>query len=91
MQIAAHARWVNALEVHPSRDVMATAAEDCTVSVWKLPSGDGSTQLKHAGALVVQDAMLCGVGFCGGGGRGPHGRRSGLAVLVGPRLATIRS
>ena len=72
VQIAAHARWVNALEVHPSRDVMATAAEDCTVSVWRLPSGDGSSQLKHAGALVVQDAMLCGVGFCGGGGGRDH-------------------
>lgn len=51
------------------RDVMATVAEDCTVSVWRLPDGAGSTRVQHAGALVVQDAMLCGVGFCGGAGR----------------------
>jgi hypothetical protein len=38
-QIAAHARWINALEVHPARDMFATASEDATISVWRLPEG----------------------------------------------------
>ena len=49
VQIAAHARWVNAIEVHPMRDVMATVAEDCTVSVWRLPDGCYSLSDEHEG------------------------------------------
>ena len=35
-QVTAHARWINALDVHPTKDVFATAAEDCVVSVRRL-------------------------------------------------------
>jgi len=68
VQIAAHARWINALDVHPTKDVMATAAEDCTVSVWRLPEVPGA-QLKHLSSVVVPDTLLCGVGFAGGAAR----------------------
>jgi WD40 repeat protein len=66
VQVAAHARWINALEVHPVKDIMATAAEDCTVSVWRLPEDGGSTQIKHIASVVVPDAVLCGVAFSAG-------------------------
>ena len=64
----AQARWVNALDVHPTKDVFATAAEDCTVSVWRLPDA-GSAQLKHHSSVVVPDGLMCGVGFAGGATR----------------------
>ncbi|GBF91359.1 hypothetical protein Rsub_04099 [Raphidocelis subcapitata] len=41
-EIVAHSRWLSALDLHPRRDAFATAAEDCTVSAWTLPIGDGA-------------------------------------------------
>jgi len=32
-QVTAHARWTNAIDMHPTKDIFATAAEDCIVSV----------------------------------------------------------
>ena len=69
VQVTAHARWINAIDVHPTKDIFATAAEDCIVSVWQLPEATHAPQLKHLSAVVVPDALLCGVGFAGGAAR----------------------
>ena len=41
-QITAHARWINALEVHPNGFLFATASEDTTIGLWSL-SETGAT------------------------------------------------
>jgi len=37
--------------------------------VWELPEASYAPQLKHLSAVVVPDALLCGVGFAGGAAR----------------------
>ena len=66
--IGAHARWINALELHPTKDLFATASEDAHVSVWKIPD-EQARPLKHVATLPLPDHVLTGVAFCGGGGR----------------------
>lgn len=66
VQIAAHARWINALEVHPGGMVFATAAEDTTIQVWDFVD---PTKVAHLYSIPVADALLCGVAFCGGNER----------------------
>jgi hypothetical protein len=36
-ELVAHSRWLSAMDIHPSKDNIVTAAEDCTMSVWQLP------------------------------------------------------
>lgn len=36
-KLVAHSRWLSAMDIHPSRDNIVTAAQDCTVGVWQLP------------------------------------------------------
>jgi len=63
VQITAHARWINALEVHPNGTLFATAAEDTNVHVWSLADGPKVALLA---TIPVTDAMLCGLAFTGG-------------------------
>ncbi|KAF8066185.1 Wdr54 [Scenedesmus sp. PABB004] len=64
-EIAAHACGLSALDVHPSRDVVATVAEDCTVAVWSLPV-DGARAACLLSAVAFHE-VLTGVAFCGAG------------------------
>ena len=85
--IGAHARWINALELHPTKDLFATASEDAHVSVWKIPD-EQARPLKHVATLPLPDHVLTGVAFCGGGGRdarGGDGVRRRLHLGVGAR------
>eukprot|EP00316_Scyphosphaera_apsteinii_P024686 CAMPEP_0119309530 /NCGR_PEP_ID=MMETSP1333-20130426/15819_1 /TAXON_ID=418940 /ORGANISM="Scyphosphaera apsteinii, Strain RCC1455" /LENGTH=330 /DNA_ID=CAMNT_0007313523 /DNA_START=56 /DNA_END=1048 /DNA_ORIENTATION=+ len=66
--MTAHARWINALEVHPSKDTFATASEDAYVGVWRLPEQGGHT-IKLVTHYQAQDCTLTGVTFCGGASR----------------------
>lgn len=73
-EIVAHSRWISALDLHPSRDVFATAAEDASVTVWALPAagtagagGKGAAPAPLASACELHCA-LTGVAFCGRGG-----------------------
>lgn len=36
-EMVAHSRWLSAMDIHPSKDNIVTAAQDCTVGVWQLP------------------------------------------------------
>lgn len=36
-ELVAHSRWLSAMDIHPSKDNVVTAAEDCSMSVWQLP------------------------------------------------------
>ncbi|KAG8461699.1 hypothetical protein KFE25_001317 [Diacronema lutheri] len=71
--IAAHARAINALALHPTLWLLAAAAEDTYVSVWSiaLPGAGGSGEMgvKNVAFWGVADAHLCGVAFHGEGGK----------------------
>lgn len=36
-EVVAHSRCLSAMDIHPSKDTIVTAAQDCTVGVWQLP------------------------------------------------------
>lgn len=62
-EIEAHSRWITAMDIHPTRDVIVTAAEDCTLNVWQLPLGG-----RRVAALLSICWITCpitGVAFCG--------------------------
>ena len=63
VQIAAHARWIHAIEIHPNGTHFATAAEDTTINVWAFYEGP---KVVHAATIPVTDALLCGLAFGGG-------------------------
>ena len=63
--ISAHARWINALEVHPYReDLFVTASEDTNVSVWSMSAATG--KVASVACLPATDWLLSGVAFVGG-------------------------
>lgn len=36
MELVAHSRLLSAMDIHPSRDLLATVAEDGTLGVWEV-------------------------------------------------------
>ena len=67
--IAAHARGINALEVHPLRDdLFVTASEDTTIGVWKCDERSGG-KILHCTHIAATDWLLTGLGFVGGADR----------------------
>ncbi|KAL1495672.1 hypothetical protein AB1Y20_016537 [Prymnesium parvum] len=58
--IAAHTRWINALELHPTKPMFASAGEDCCVTVWSWSAEGKVTALW---STHVTDALLCGLAF----------------------------
>jgi hypothetical protein len=45
-EMVAHSRWLSAMDIHPSKDNIVTAAQDCTVGVWQLPIGGAKVSLQ---------------------------------------------
>jgi WD40 repeat protein len=72
-ELAAHARTLTALAIHPSRPTFATVGEDCTVRVWSIPNttsqqaSNGSTTSRSKILIDMQaeikDRLLTGVSF----------------------------
>lgn len=62
-ELVAHSRWLSAMDIHPSRDNIVTAAQDCTVGVWQLPIA-GAKAACLMSACSLHD-VLTGVTFCG--------------------------
>jgi hypothetical protein len=56
-EIVAHARWLSALSLHPSRDLLASVAEDGSFAVWHLP-------------LALTQHDYCGTSGTSGGPKG---------------------
>lgn len=66
MEVNAHSRFISSLTLHPTQDVLATAAEDSTLAVFTLPApGQKTNQLM---SLSWPDAMITGIAFCGRNG-----------------------
>ena len=65
-EIVAHSRWLTAMDIHPTKDIVATVAEDGTIAVWSLPLRPGSSSSDKAACLLNwMHAMPTGVAFCG--------------------------
>uniref|UniRef100_A0A7S1G9Z0 WD repeat-containing protein 54 beta-propeller domain-containing protein n=1 Tax=Bicosoecida sp. CB-2014 TaxID=1486930 RepID=A0A7S1G9Z0_9STRA len=64
-EIAAHARCITALDVHPTRNSFATVGEDAVMNVWALPDGEdkGSADVTLEICSPVPDRLLAGVAF----------------------------
>jgi len=52
-EIVAHSRWLSAMDIHPSKDNIVTAAEDCTVGVWQLPIAGAKVSSPFLGKPAV--------------------------------------
>mmetsp|Transcript_43009 Transcript_43009/g.102097 ORF Transcript_43009/g.102097 Transcript_43009/m.102097 type:complete len:240 (+) Transcript_43009:431-1150(+) len=64
LRLFAHSRLLSGMDIHPTRDIFATVAEDCTLNVWSLPTKSSP----EAGPLLskcLPSTMLTGVAFCG--------------------------
>eukprot|EP00003_Mantamonas_plastica_P031184 TRINITY_DN799_c0_g1_i1.p1 TRINITY_DN799_c0_g1~~TRINITY_DN799_c0_g1_i1.p1 ORF type:complete len:365 (-),score=99.48 TRINITY_DN799_c0_g1_i1:1479-2573(-) len=64
VEIAAHARAVSALSMHPSESQFATVGEDTAVFVWTLPDEQGEN-MSVIFNKMQEDAYLQGVAFVG--------------------------
>jgi hypothetical protein len=68
--VAAHARWINALAIHPTAFTLAAASDDGCVSIWTVAvRGDDDVVLSNYACWGVPDAQLCGVAFHGSDGK----------------------
>ena len=65
-QISAHARWINALEVHPDGFRFATASEDTLIGLWGCAETGAVPQISNVAMIPAADALLTGVAFGGG-------------------------
>lgn len=61
--IAAHSRFLSAMDIHPTKDLIVTVAEDCTLNVWALPIGGAKGDCVLS--VCWLHAALTGVAFCG--------------------------
>eukprot|EP00756_Hemistasia_phaeocysticola_P012287 Hpha_TRINITY_DN15186_c3_g10::TRINITY_DN15186_c3_g10_i1::g.128701::m.128701 len=68
-QIAAHARWITALAVAPTRNLIASVSEDMLLCIWRLPCKENGGKVQLVGHKLVPDCVLTGVQFLDGGKR----------------------
>jgi len=62
-EFAAHSRWLTCMDIHPTKDIVATGAEDGTICVWTLPIGAQKTTALLS--CVWMHAAVAGTAFCG--------------------------
>ncbi len=62
VEVCAHSRWINALDVNP-QGLLASAAEDTFVNVWRLPSAPGAQDFSLVASHSIPDRLLFGVAF----------------------------
>lgn len=57
-EVAAHARPISAMDVHPSEPLVVTAGEDSVLCVWSIPDNEAS----KGGTGEVSDLSVYWVG-----------------------------
>lgn len=67
-QAAAHAKWINAVDVAKNTGMILTAGEDSFVRVWQLKPGE-NPELEHKHSESVTDQQLQGAKFISNDGR----------------------
>ncbi|XP_060103213.1 WD repeat-containing protein 54 [Heteronotia binoei] len=70
-EVAAHARWIYALDVAPLSGKLLSGAEDSFVEVWGLAYNPDTEEIeiKHCQRECVTDTQICGARFCDPEGR----------------------
>ncbi|XP_053110568.1 WD repeat-containing protein 54 isoform X2 [Hemicordylus capensis] len=65
-EIAAHARWICALDLAPLSGKLLSGAEDSFVQVWGLGRNldTGDIEVEHCHTECVADTQICGACFC---------------------------
>ncbi|PNW71180.1 hypothetical protein CHLRE_16g694402v5 [Chlamydomonas reinhardtii] len=64
--LGAHSRFISAMDIHPTKDIIATVSEDCSLGVWALPIGGAKADCLLS--VCWMHAALTGVAFCGAAG-----------------------
>lgn len=81
VEIAAHARWIHAIDIAQESGLVVSCSEDSFVKVWRLPH-DGETDVKLIYSETVDDVQLVGVKFCD--------KQGSMFAVTGYDLAEIR-
>ncbi|KAG2485514.1 hypothetical protein HYH03_015787 [Edaphochlamys debaryana] len=61
--LGAASRFITAMDIHPTKDLIATVSEDCSLGVWSLPMAGAKPECLLS--VCWLQAMLTGVAFCG--------------------------
>ncbi|KAF6263935.1 WD40-repeat-containing domain protein [Scenedesmus sp. NREL 46B-D3] len=64
-ELVAASRWLSAMDIHPVKDLVVTASEDCTLGVWALPMW--GQQASCLLSVCKYNERLTGAAFCGQG------------------------
>lgn len=64
-EIGGHSRIVNALDIHPTKNMFVTVGEDTYVNVWTLPSENNHEEIRLLLNARIDNNLLTGVQFCG--------------------------
>ncbi|XP_053313999.1 WD repeat-containing protein 54 [Spea bombifrons] len=65
-EVAAHARWIHALDIAPHSGRLLSGAEDSFVQIWQLSrsADSGAVEVEHCHSECVTDTQICGGRFC---------------------------
>nr|XP_056711776.1 WD repeat-containing protein 54 isoform X1 [Euleptes europaea] len=65
-EVAAHARWIYALDLAPLSGKLLSGAEDSFVTVWGLTCNPDTEdiEIKHCQTECLTDTQICGARFC---------------------------
>eukprot|EP01112_Ceratiomyxa_fruticulosa_P021713 TRINITY_DN7746_c0_g1_i1.p1 TRINITY_DN7746_c0_g1~~TRINITY_DN7746_c0_g1_i1.p1 ORF type:complete len:345 (+),score=75.54 TRINITY_DN7746_c0_g1_i1:40-1035(+) len=63
VEIEAHSRCINAIDIHPFKDIFVTVSDDSSVNAWALNTD--ITEVTHIFNGKIKDSLLCGVQFSG--------------------------
>lgn len=62
IEVCAHARWINAMDISVEAGLLVSASEDTFVRVWKISADDNPT-MEMVFQQAITDVQLCGAKF----------------------------
>uniref|UniRef100_A0A7S3QZ72 WD repeat-containing protein 54 beta-propeller domain-containing protein n=1 Tax=Dunaliella tertiolecta TaxID=3047 RepID=A0A7S3QZ72_DUNTE len=62
-EIVAHSRWLTCMDIHPTKDIIVSGAEDGTINMWTLPIHNH--KVTNLLSVTWMHAAVTGVTFCG--------------------------
>jgi len=63
LELQAHCRWIHAMDVNPSTNLVVTASEDCHVLMWDINDNKAELLDSHR----IKDSIMTGVQLCKNG------------------------
>eukprot|EP01059_Diplonema_ambulator_P005752 TRINITY_DN15541_c0_g1_i1.p1 TRINITY_DN15541_c0_g1~~TRINITY_DN15541_c0_g1_i1.p1 ORF type:complete len:318 (+),score=72.67 TRINITY_DN15541_c0_g1_i1:43-996(+) len=61
VEIAAHARWINAMHYNPNTNLLASVSEDMLLCFWQMPSKSNGGKVQLHSHELLKDCLLTGV------------------------------